>query len=212
MHRIYVIPSLNALACLWLLISAGCAQNPSIPSIEAMLARVTGSVVAVGSQGASRGSAWCVGPNLFVTNAHVAQQPTEQGGGYLLSANGRPIAYRLVQSSAEYDLAILEANLDLPPLDLAETSAALGQPVFALGNPLGLGITVTAGIVSAEPRSIGKDHLLQIDAAVNPGNSGGPLVDSSGRVVGVVSARAAVGSGIGFAVPSTRITELLGSN
>ncbi len=206
MHPILVKVLIGGIGGLWLVGILGCTHNPPI---ESMLARVSVSVVAVGQNGATRGSAWCIGPNLFVTNAHVVQHPDGTRGGYLLSAAGNPVAYRIRQVAKVQDLALLAANLDVPALPLAATAPKVGQSIFALGNPLGLGLTATGGIISAEARSIGKGHLLQIDAAVNPGNSGGPLVDSDGRVVGVVSERGAVGSGIGFAIPNASIAALL---
>lgn len=185
-----------------------CASPVPTLAREGMLARVAASVVAVGGNGVTHGSAWCVAPNRFVTNAHVAKREN----GYLLSADGQPVGYRIVHIDTERDLAILEAALAVPALAVAYLTPPVGREVFALGNPFGLGITVTRGIVSAQPRSIGKAHLLQIDAAVNPGNSGGPLVDVRGEVVGVVSAKGAVGSGIGFAVPSQWIELLLNTD
>jgi serine protease Do len=88
----------------------------------------------------------------------------------------------------------------------------VGEPVVAIGNPFGLGNTVTSGIVSAKGRAIGAgpyDDFLQTDASINPGNSGGPLFDARGQVIGMNTAINPNGQGIGFAIPSDEIREVL---
>jgi putative serine protease PepD len=127
-----------------------------------------------------------------------------------------------VGTSASYDLAVLKVNakgLDALPLGNSD-SVVVGDPVIAIGSPLGLSGTVTSGIVSAKNRPVtagesgGSDsayiNAIQTDAAINPGNSGGPLVNLQGEVVGVNSAIATVGGsltgeggniGVGFAIP-----------
>ena len=169
-----------------------------------MLDGASDSVVAVGHQGTTIGSAFALGPRRFVTSHHIASK----GDIYLLGPEQRPVPVTLLASDVGLDIALLGAPLDSSGLTPAP-QAPLGSTVYALGNPFGLGLTVTRGIVSAQPRSIGKSHLLQIDAAVNPGNSGGPLVNTQGLVVGLVSSRAMVGSGIAFAVPIQQVMALL---
>ena len=121
------------------------------------------------------------------------------------------------------DLAVLQTQATgLRPLTLGRSSQLrVGDPVLAIGSPLGLEGTVTAGIVSAVNRqaafgdSGNRQTAIQTDAAINPGNSGGPLVNAAGQVVGVNTAIATLGSsragniGIGFAIPVDRMTTIV---
>src|SRR5690606_39550142 len=124
-------------------------------------------------------------------------------------------------ASPSYDLAVLQIDADgLQPVMFGDSaSVAVGDPVVAIGSPLGLDATVTSGIVSAVERPVTAGdqasqayiNALQTDAAINPGNSGGPLVDTNGRVIGVTSAIASVGLnasgsiGLGFAIPVEQV-------
>jgi S1-C subfamily serine protease len=157
-----------------------------------------------------------------VTNAHVVEGAREVAirvdEDTLLSAE-------LVGSDPATDLALLRVDpseLDAEPLPLGDSDAVeVGQLVLALGNPLGLEDTITAGIVSAKqrritaPNGVTIENVIQTDAAVNPGNSGGPLLDFEGRVIGVNSqiATAAQGAegfiGIAFAVPVNTVKEIV---
>ena len=125
-------------------------------------------------------------------------------------ADGTRSPWQTVTEDKTRDLAIGRIQEEaLSFLPLRQAPVDLGEPVFAVGNPFGLGLTVTEGIISALPRAIGKTTLIQTDAAINPGNSGGPLIDHHGRVVGVVNARAKAGSGVGFVVSAASLTLLL---
>ena len=154
----------------------------------------------------SLGSGVIVAPDgLVVTNAHVIKNAVEIR---VVLSDRREYSAEVVLSDAHSDLAILrlEGAEGLPALPFGDSDALeVGDLVLAIGNPFGVGQTVTSGIISAELRT-GADGrtFIQTDAAINPGNSGGALVDMSGRLVGVNTAiltRSGGSHGIGFAIP-----------
>src|SRR5262249_15808686 len=184
--------------------------------VTAVAARLTPSVasLAVGerrsrgwsTQGA--GSAVVLAPDGFlVTSAHVVQ---EARGGEASFVDGRELAFNVVGRDPLSDLAVIRvAGGVLTPAVFGDASGLrVGQMVVAIGNPLGLSGSVTAGVVSALGRSLPTrangvtrivEHVIQTDAALNPGNSGGALADGRGRVGGITTAVAGVG--LGLAVP-----------
>jgi S1-C subfamily serine protease len=147
---------------------------------------------------------------IIVTNNHVVEGTTSVTVVFNDERHTRPLPGTVIGTSPERDLAVIRVGAsDLIPLRVARSSSLrLGDPVFAVGFPLGLGgPSVTAGIVSGLNRTIdgrnGKlTGLLQTDAAINPGNSGGPLVDSLGRLVGINTAgiRLAEAENVSFAI------------
>jgi putative serine protease PepD len=152
----------------------------------------------------------------ILTNNHVV----ESGGSInVVLQSGRRLKATLVGRDSATDLAVLKVAqpTGLEPLTLGRSSdAAVGDQVLAVGSPLGLSGTVTAGIVSALDREVrlGSERgtALQTDAPINPGNSGGPLVNARGEVIGVNTAIATLGSqgsiGIGFAIPMDRAAQV----
>lgn len=130
--------------------------------------------------------------------------------------DGRVLEGRLIGRDPFTDLAVIKVDADnLPYAKLADSSKLrVGQIAIAIGNPFGLGKTVTAGIVSALGRSIQTDKgflietLIQTDAAINPGNSGGALVNSNGEVIGINTAIYQGAQGIGFAIPSSTAKKI----
>ncbi|MFZ3042484.1 MAG: Do family serine endopeptidase [Thiobacillus sp.] len=154
------------------------------------------------------GSGVIVSANGYIlTNHHVVEAADEI---QVALANGQTLPARVVGADPETDLAVLKIDAnDLPAITFAQIdSIQVGDWVLAVGNPFGVGQTVTAGIVSALGRSsLGIntfENFIQTDAAINPGNSGGPLVDAAGNLVGVNSAiysRTGGSQGIGFAIP-----------
>ena len=157
----------------------------------------------------------------IVTNFHVIDGAQEIEVGF---SDQRTVEARLIGSDPSTDLALLKVEVDakaLTPLALADSDdVEVGDPVVAIGNPFGLARTATAGIVSAIQRELRApnrftiDEVIQTDAPINSGNSGGPLIDADGRVIGVNSqietASGAGGNvGIGFAVPSNTVKSVV---
>jgi putative serine protease PepD len=175
--------------------------------------------------GTATGSGFVVSADGYVvTNAHVidgASRVTAKIG------DGKALTAKVVGVDQSTDLALLKvsAGTALEPLTLADSSAVqVGDATFAIGNPYGLDRTLTTGVVSALHRSIQSPNgyaingVLQTDAALNPGNSGGPLLDAQGHVVGVNSqiatssssdGRSGGNTGVGFAVPSDTVTRVI---
>ena len=150
----------------------------------------------------------------IVTNNHVIADADEIKVK-IQETDKEDYTAKIIGRDPETDLALLkiEAKKTLPTLKFADSDKIeVGEWVLAIGNPFGLGHTVTAGILSAKGRVIGAgpfDNFLQTDASINPGNSGGPLLNMDGQVVGVNAAIIASGSGIGFAIPSTMANKVI---
>ena len=182
---------------------------PSVASLRVMR-RTRG-----GQMPAGAGSAVVLTPDGFLlTNAHVVGRSDLRGRATF--GDGRDERFEVVGRDPLSDLALLRSEGDgLIPAELGDAEQLrVGQLVVAIGNPHGLGGSVTAGVVSALGRSLparsrraGRiiDNVIQTDAALNPGNSGGALADSRGRVVGINTAIA--GIGLGLAVPINEATQ-----
>lgn len=152
----------------------------------------------------------------IVTNNHVIEGADSIKVNLLTDKNGDKIYdAEVVGTDKETDLALLKIKADasLPYLSFGDSDALkVGQWVMAIGNPFGLDHTVTAGIVSAKGRTIGAgpyDNFIQTDASINPGNSGGPLINLAGEVIGINTAIIASGQGIGFAIPSRLVKQVI---
>ena len=160
------------------------------------------------------GSAVVITPDGFtLTSAHVVERT--DGTGVASFVDGRELAFEVVGADPLSDLAVLRLDGDVEPAELGDAERLrVGQLVVAIGNPHGFAGSVTAGVVSALGRSLPVrsrraarfvDNVIQTDAALNPGNSGGALVDGRGSVVGINTAVAGVG--LGLAVPINAATR-----
>ncbi|MDQ3675630.1 MAG: trypsin-like peptidase domain-containing protein [Actinomycetota bacterium] len=191
---------------------------PSVANLR-VFRRVRG-----GRRVAGGGSAFVLAPDGFlVTSAHVVEGSAPEGVASFV--DGRELAFRVVGRDPLSDLAVLRAECsDLVPATLGDASQLrVGQLVVAIGNPHGFAGSVTAGVVSAVGRSLPVragdghrvvDNVIQTDAALNPGNSGGALVDGRGQVVGVNTAVAGIGLGLAVPIDATtrRIISALMTN
>ncbi len=203
--------------------------DPAVGSVAAVAAEMLPSTVQVlatfdGQNGAATGSGFVIDERgHIVTNNHVVAEAAGDGTIRVVDSEGKRYDATLVGRSPVYDLAVLEVKgaTSLRPAALgASARLNVGEEVVAIGSPLGLSSTVTAGIVSAlnRPVTTGEQdaesyiNAVQTDAAINPGNSGGPLVNLAGQVVGVNSAIATTGTsdsgniGVGFAIPIEQVT------
>ncbi|HEX7804681.1 MAG TPA: trypsin-like peptidase domain-containing protein, partial [Cellulomonas sp.] len=200
------------------------------PDWQKVAAAVQASVVAIEvttTSGSAQGSGVILDKTgNIITNNHVVEGA--QGDVTVTLTDGRVFKATIVGKDATTDLAVIklkDAPSDLSPAALGDSGTiVVGQPVMAVGNPLGLANTVTTGIVSAVDRPVSTSttgsssdavvtNAIQIDAAVNPGNSGGPLFDAEGRVMGITSSIATLSSssgsiGLGFAIPVNLVKNI----
>lgn len=205
-------------------VSSSIERQPN--SVAGIARRVLPSVVSISTQtetGSDTGSGFVIDSSGYIlTNNHVVEGATLTPGSIQVKLNdGSSYQASIVGRDSSYDLAVLKIKAtNLPALQFGNSDKiAVGDPVIAIGSPLGLSGTVTSGIISAKDRAVTAGgsggtnsfiNAIQTDAAINPGNSGGPLVDSTGAVIGVNSAIASLGSsfgsqpgsiGLGFAIP-----------
>jgi len=184
-------------------------------------------ITARGQQGGATGTGVVVGANgLIVTNDHVIEGSNDIT---VKLGNGKAKTAKVVGADPSTDLALLRIDNGggkLTPLKLADSSKVqIGDPTFAIGNPFGLEDTLTTGVISATERDISAPNgfsisgVLQTDAALNPGNSGGPLLNAQGEVIGVNSQIETGGggggsgqgsnTGVGFAIPSNTVRNVI---
>jgi putative serine protease PepD len=195
----------------------------TLDSLAAVAAKVSPSIVTVlidsANESALGSGVVLTADGLILTNNHVI---SSGGTVSVRLSDGRTVPARVVAADGTHDLALVQASgvSGLTPATFAAAgSVAVGDTVLAFGAPLGLSGTVTSGIVSATDRQVdtGTERLtglIQTDAAINEGNSGGALVDTSGQVIGINVAIATAGDstgnvGVGFAIPSDTATGVV---
>jgi len=190
------------------------AYSSAVITVAERLAPSVANLRVTRGRRAGGGSAVVITPDGFMlTSAHVVEGSTRPGRASFV--DGRELRFEVVGSDPHSDLAVLRADAaDLVPAELGDAERLrVGQLVVAIGNPNGFAGSVTAGVISALGRSLptgsGRivDNVIQTDAALNPGNSGGALADGNGRVIGVNTAVAGVG--LGLAVPVNAATRAI---
>ena len=186
----------------------------SLPAARQIAQRVFPSVVLLimedrNGQAISQGSGFVVQPGVVVTNFHVVEGAA---AGVAKVVGGRKLhdVTGAVAVDEGRDLILLAIpSIRAPPLPLGDPNKVLvGDPVYAVGNPLGLEGTFSEGIISGI-RHVEADTIFQITAPVSPGSSGGPILDARGRVIGVATALIEGGQNLNFAVPSSHLVALL---
>jgi S1-C subfamily serine protease len=215
-------PWLLAAAALALVLSgallgvAWTRAEPAWPSYDRVFQQVAPGVVSVTVSGpvAGFGSGFAVAPDEIVTARHLV------GGGAVVvrDVTGRELPGTLLGTDARTDLALVRVDgLGARPLTLGTSDdLAVGRTVIAIGNPYGLAHSLAVGVLAGRGRRIGDDQadtprvdFLQLSVPLNPGNSGGPIVDADGKVVGVLSGTHAQGQAIAFAIPVEILTRSL---
>ena len=222
----------NRTQALYLSTTGTCATNRTLVDLggtgmntKAIASLVTPSVVSISVTTASGGATGSgsiykstSGSSYIITNNHVVNTNGAAATIKVELSNGDQYPATIVGRDPGYDLAVLQIQMgNLPAVTLGDSSKiSVGDPVLAIGSPLGLASTVTSGIISALNRPVSTGTVdaqsyvdaIQTDAAINPGNSGGALIDSQGRIIGVNSAIATLSSGstsgsigLGFSIP-----------
>ena len=199
---------MRALCCLLLALAGTVAQADQAQEV---LARVRAQVLLVAALNArglveSEGSGVLVAAGRVVTNCHVV---AEAQAVRLTTADGRQLAARVLREDVGRDLCLLEvADVPAPALPMRPLAdVRQGEAAYAVGNPLGLGVAVSAGLVSAIDRRSSEPRILT-SAAVSPGSSGGGLFDGSGRLLGITSSVLELGQNVSVAIPAEAIARL----
>lgn len=158
--------------------------------------------------GNSLGSGFAIGENCIVTNAHVIENVHSIT---LTSYEGDKYTASLLGIDEDKDIAVLVIkDASFPYLKMANLSTVkIGDDIYAIGAPKGMAYTLTKGTVSAKERIVENESFIQIDAAINDGNSGGPLLNDAGEVLGMNTMKMTDSEGIGLAIPADRVASTL---
>lgn len=173
-------------------------------------AEETYNSVFVVTSGNALGSGFAVGENCVITNAHVVNNPDSI---VLTTYAGETYMAYLVGYDDDQDLAVLGVeDVTFTPLTVADYAGlTTGDDVYAIGAPKSMAYTLTKGVISAKERKIGEYTYIQTDAAVNEGNSGGPLLNDEGKVIGVNTLKMLNSEGLGLAIPMSVVSDFLRS-
>lgn len=158
--------------------------------------------------GNSLGSGFAVGENCIVTNAHVISNPRDVT---IATYGGKEYRAGILGMDEELDIAVLAVEgVTFPYLQIADLGTMkTGDDIYAIGAPKGMAYTLTKGGISAKEREVNGQVYIQIDAPINKGNSGGPLLNDSGHVLGMNTLKMNDSEGLGLAIPVTRICAYL---
>lgn len=161
--------------------------------------------------GNSEGSGFAIGSNTVVTNAHVIDEASDIK---LSTYSGDVYNARVYLIDDDFDIAILSVNdSTFTPLNIGDSNQIkVGDDIYAVGAPKSMDYTLTKGVISNKKRQIGTYSYIQIDAAINSGNSGGPLFNDDGQVIGVNSLKVSDAEGIGLAIPMESVVTFLKTN
>lgn len=153
------------------------------------------------------GSGFAIDKNTIITNAHVVS------GFSTVTVKlygGKSCVGKVTKIDKNIDLALIQVDESLTPLKLvSEDSISIGKEVYAIGAPEDIPYTMTKGIVSAKNRKIKNNQYIQIDASINSGNSGGPLINENGEVIGINTMKLLEAEGIGFAIGTSTINDFI---
>lgn len=158
--------------------------------------------------GNSLGSGFALGENCIISNAHVIEN---QDNITVVTYSGDKYRANIVAIDIDLDIVMLEVdNETFPYLSVADyNDTAIGEDVYTIGAPNSMTYTLTKGVLSAKNRAVGDYEYIQIDAAINAGNSGGPLLNDDGKVIGVNTLKMFDSEGIGLSIPMTTVIEFV---
>ena len=182
--------------------------NVQSSDFSAIISTIIRSVVSVITDQGQGSGVFVYRQGYIITNHHVIENAQQVR---VVTYDGKQHTATPIAFNAAKDIALLRIDdTSYPMLPLANSDTAqVGERVVAMGNPGGLGFTVTEGIVSAVNRNIGGNLFIQTDVPINPGNSGGPLVNANSEVLGINTFKISNFEGVGFSVPSNVVKQLL---
>lgn len=182
------------------------ALNVQSTDFSQIIKQAVKSVVSIQTNTGVGSGAFIQDGGYIVTNYHVIKGATSAA---VITSDNKRHGVRIVGVDTDSDIAILQIEEDYPVLAFTRRNPSVGERVIAVGNPGGLQLTVTEGIISATERkdSAGNTYL-QTDVPINPGNSGGPLIDASGEIVGINTLKVSGFEGIGFALTAEQVSDI----